>query len=475
MPLDNTKNESHTIKIREQKHELESSKDENKNVLDSTITANECRDRELVTNDVLSEENGRSVSAISLSPAIPIPRRTSKRLSSLSAPKGDTTVQLLTTATQPEAKRVQSDGSTGSSASTTRSDDQSCGQSSVGCLDELPSQELGHTMVQEETSSAISQLESASTEFPEASESVEASVLEKAVLSEGDEATAEEVKVGIESFNEKVTHEGRRSRLLSRVSDDTDMLKDFISRAQAKKAARALEGTNPIYSSMSPRRSPRKVLGNLDSNSPSPTKPVDLATRPGTPQDKSTPSTLDNGVDLDETIADDSAPHRRSARTRASVPSKTTIEAPCFIPVRRPDGSELVVLQKSAAQDLAIVTRTNTRRNKGQAKMPKIMLETMIGTEGDEELLTKRQDVRHGKSVDWDQRLVYYQDSNEEKTNKLEKPRVRRLRGLGATNGTPAPKRTMLHDVGLGEGGGTERKQRVKGTARSTPRKRAKA
>ena len=58
------------------------------------------------------------------------------------------------------------------------------------------------------------------------------------------------------------------------------------------------------------------------------------------------------------------------------------------------------------------------------------------------------------KSVGWDEKLVYYQGAKEatvEEEEKEEKrPKVRRLRGLGASNGTPAPKRVV--DSGIPQG-----------------------
>lgn len=238
----------------------------------------------------------------------------------------------------------------------------------------------------------------------------------------------------------------RSARSGIRFSDDTSMLKDFLSRAQARKQARdAALTAEPLGTtrSPSPRRSPRKALASLDSNSPSPHGTSEAVNRVRTP-----PGKVKLGEahleDMDETVTSTS-PVRRSTRKRLAGPSKTSTGAPSFIPVRRADGTEPVVLPKSVSQELALVTRTNTRRNKGQAKPPAIILKT-LGVEEMEEESQGGHSLRKCKSVGWDQRLVYYHDGTEVHADakvKMEekRPKARRLRGLGAGNGTPAPKR----------------------------------
>ena len=231
-----------------------------------------------------------------------------------------------------------------------------------------------------------------------------------------------------------------RTRSGVRFSDDTTMLKDFLNRAQARKAAKSTEVVLAPERVNTPRRSPRKILGQLDKNSPSPIKSRDQAYRPRTPQGKTLTALL--GCDEVDELCSEPVAHRRSARKCPSA-KKEPPGAPSFIPVRRPDGADPVVLQKSAAQELAILTRANTRRNKGSSKLPKVTLETLV-SKIVEEMPAKEKETRPAKSVNWDEKLVYYREKSCSIEGKEDiadaRPKVRRLRGPGSLNGTPAPK-----------------------------------
>ncbi|MCJ1299768.1 hypothetical protein MMC08_002561 [Hypocenomyce scalaris] len=274
-----------------------------------------------------------------------------------------------------------------------------------------------------------------------------------------------------------------RTRSGMRFSDDTTLLKDFLNRARAHKAAKAIpnpsDPTQPLISPLpsprsvsrrSPRRSPRKALLELDSNSPSPTKSRDVALRPGTPPGKVNRLVGFEEVDAGEEAMTEPMSCRRSARTRLPTPAanKNQIGAPSFIPVirRGMEGVEQVVLKKSEAQELAMVTRANTRRNKGGAKFPALTLQTLAaetspGPKGDGK---KRAGA---KNVNWDGQLLYFQgayataggtggskekDGREQEKEKEKeqgderekRPKIRRLKPLGLpVNGTPAPKKTL--------------------------------
>ncbi|MCJ1391087.1 hypothetical protein MMC18_003949 [Xylographa bjoerkii] len=236
----------------------------------------------------------------------------------------------------------------------------------------------------------------------------------------------------------------RRTRSGARFSDDTNMLKDFLNRAHAKKAAESKEIAVISYGSQSPRRSPRKILGQLDRNSPSPTKSRDPIRRHNAPSGDDSLDLLNSGHDNDE-LCGKAKLRRRSARTCTTMLEKTTLGPLCFIPVRRPDGSEPVVLQKSAAQELAITTRANTRCNKGSSKVPKLTLET-LATQVVEDAPVRKHEIRSTKSVDWDKHLVYFQRSvdrkvgKEVKEGKAARSKVKRLKEQEAASGTQAPK-----------------------------------
>ncbi|MCJ1463202.1 hypothetical protein MMC07_001807 [Pseudocyphellaria aurata] len=244
-----------------------------------------------------------------------------------------------------------------------------------------------------------------------------------------------------EANQEQIEGPRRSTRSATRFSDDTKMLKDFVNRVQARKAAKDIPISVYVAAPIAtPRRSPRKALAEVNKNSPSPRKPNDLANRPGTPPGDLKLGTIGSD-DLDE-IAAEQTTCRRSARTRIFAPSTTAAGAPSFIPVRRADGEAIVLLQKSQAQELATITRTNTKRNKGQSKPPKMTLRT-LAADASEESIERPGRAGEGRAVGWDETLVYYQNRSEWEAGKTEKRRtVGRTRNVGATNGTPA--RTTL-------------------------------
>ncbi|KAL9100346.1 MAG: hypothetical protein Q9163_004268 [Psora crenata] len=275
----------------------------------------------------------------------------------------------------------------------------------------------------------------------------------------------------VEGVSEQVDLDIRNGRLSARYSDDTSILKDFLNRAQARRAAReAIDGPKSLQ--RSPRRSPRKALQVLNEATSSSVQleeltPGRVPTRPATPTATSK---------IDFPAADDvggpavEAPScRRSARTRLPARSKPPPGAPSLIPVRRADGTDPVVLQKSQAQELAIVTRTNTRRNKGQSKPPLLALQD-LPVEDSGCLTTVKQGAGHAKTVVWADKLTRYHDTNHA-TEEAEdqRPKVRRLRGLGTRNGasmaegtaavvplaadgTRAPKRRSKSSMNRGKG-----------------------
>ena len=232
-----------------------------------------------------------------------------------------------------------------------------------------------------------------------------------------------------------------RTRSGARFSDDTNMLKDFLSRAQARRAA--ITTTQPKEPVSPAAQSLRKILGQRDNNSTTPTTPKDALKKPTTPLSEPV-------MDLIEERDAERAPKepasiRRSTRKRhqhLAGSTKIPTSAPSFIPVRRTDGTDPVVLRKSVTHELTMVTRANTRRNKGQSKMPKLVLQDLI-VQGPEERESTR--AMGAKMVSWDERLVQYQEAREaqeaQEGEEAKRPKIRQLRGLGASNGTPAPKR----------------------------------
>ena len=249
----------------------------------------------------------------------------------------------------------------------------------------------------------------------------------------------DDVSQAMEGTRQQTANQKTRSG--ARFSDDTSMLKDFLNRAQARKAAQKplLSAPDAPIPQCSPRRSPRKTHGSQDGHALSPQKRRTIVNRPGTPPGKPKTETLDS--EEGEELTAEPASCRRSTRTRLPAPSKAAPGAPSFIPVRRADGTDPVVLQKSQAQELAVTTRANTRRNKGQSKPPLLALQD-LATESADVGGTAKQGAETAKCVAWAERLASYQDAKGEAEDAEERrPKVRRLRGLGAVNGTPAAKR----------------------------------
>lgn len=258
--------------------------------------------------------------------------------------------------------------------------------------------------------------------------------------------------------------------------DDTDMLRNFLTRVKANKAAK-----NPPKRKRSLPHSPLRIpLGNLDNNaSPSPLQlqkvnEFDVA-EPSPSKRKKKPSPLAQCENEPEP--------RRSGRTRPPV--KEPPGAPSFIPVRRlgQDIDTTVTLKRNEEKELAALTRVNTRKNKGNAltalevlakkseeKEDPVMRQRLLKEVFDEKVEKGRQDKekkgREKKSVTWAEELAQFQTLTKgkpgEDTDDKEKEKevvaqggedkkqgavrvgVRSKTALGmALNGTPAPKRKM--------------------------------
>ena len=271
-------------------------------------------------------------------------------------------------------------------------------------------------------------------------------------LDDADESIAkmeiDEAVYALETDKKETDSSNRKTRSGGRFSDDTSMLKEFLNRAQAKKAAKISMLSMPDLSDApkpqvsprrSPRRSPRKALGSHDGNALSPRKQRDVLNRPATPPGKPELDAPDS--DEVDKICEEVMSCRRSTRTRLPAPSKAPPGAPSFIPVRRADGADPVVLHKSQAQELAMVTRANTRRNKGQSKPPLLALQDLPAATTEVARITKQR-AENAKTVGWAEKLASYQDAKDADEAEETRPKLRRMRGLGAANGTPAPKRT---------------------------------
>jgi len=237
------------------------------------------------------------------------------------------------------------------------------------------------------------------------------------------------------------------------LNDDTDVLRDFLSRAEASKAARIAK-----RSSLSNRRdssavkqalaSPGKVLEGLNISSP-----VQVKAHPCVDEAVSSPlrmadETSDGLGALDE-LAVSQTVDRRSTRSRVARDGNGTLIMPNTIAVRRSDGSDLFLIQKNEAQELANVTRSNTKRNKGGAMPPRVMLLKLVGAAPEDALPDGS--AKSERFVRWNEELVHvfvektiisdFDGEQLEEDCFTIKPLAKRPRSPGTLNGTPAQRK----------------------------------
>jgi hypothetical protein len=219
--------------------------------------------------------------------------------------------------------------------------------------------------------------------------------------------------------------------------DDTDYLHAFLTRAKAKKAAREGSPRKVDRPPPSPMTRSRAALLPLSTNPPSPKK-----------ANKHQQDTIYD-ADVAETN-EAGSPCRRSERIRVPRPHKTPTVTTSTIPVRRSNGTEFIFLQNTDTVQITLATRTNTKRNKGEAVMPKMKLQALAQVQKSP---SKSPKPRKGKEVSWKDEPTYFgmrDDAAEEAGEKRKadsKPSARKVRRLGAVNGTPAPKKMMVEDA----------------------------
>ncbi|KAK5120455.1 hypothetical protein LTR16_004593, partial [Cryomyces antarcticus] len=232
-----------------------------------------------------------------------------------------------------------------------------------------------------------------------------------------------------------------------RVSDDTAILQAFLNRAAASKASKSVVISK--RSSLSHRRdsdavrhalaSPGKldVLEDKDPNSPSPrrrTRATDTAEIKSMLFDFDADSI--GGVNTYEKVANEgaatAATARRSARSRSRIPhfpaltptsatqplAASSLVAPASAPNKIPvrSGADPVILRRSEAQELNLVTKANTRKNKGGSvapvmKLAKIAAAIIAGEHHEDEIVDSKELGESLKGVRWDQQLVYFQEA----------------------------------------------------------------
>ncbi|TGO56734.1 hypothetical protein BCON_0074g00310 [Botryotinia convoluta] len=159
-------------------------------------------------------------------------------------------------------------------------------------------------------------------------------------------------------------------------NDDTDILRQFLTRVKADKAAKAAAPAPKKRKSLphSPLRIPLGDIMNAEASSPvqTPRDDFDLSvTETASPSRKSCATTPPST----EEVEAEARSIRRSGRTRPPV-LKIPLPAPSSIPVRRLGGQDdtNVTLKQSVEKELAALTRVNTRKNKAGAVFPEVLL-----------------------------------------------------------------------------------------------------
>lgn len=207
--------------------------------------------------------------------------------------------------------------------------------------------------------------------------------------------------------------------------DDAELISEFLSRAKAKRAAAAATKSETavvhrdidndvIPQSPTPRQ--RRVLKDLDKNSPSSPRchvsPSKLRQVPSSPLThlperpvQREPENEDKGdgeeeeedeeeeaKEEKEKLDSKEQPQQASAVRQCRRSTRTTVKpqrhipaVPNQIPLRRSNGTEFVFLQKTEAQRLALTTKANTKRNKGDAQLPHKVLPGLQASESNKD------------------------------------------------------------------------------------------
>jgi hypothetical protein len=219
-----------------------------------------------------------------------------------------------------------------------------------------------------------------------------------------------------------------RRSVRPRVSDDTALLQAFLNRAAENKSSRRLSASK--RESLSNRRdsdtirqalaSPAKpeILGALDPNGPSPKKSMAVFEDLKATQDEDAIV----GIRLQSSGDAENVENSQERTTRRSHRDKRRVERAAPLAHTRISlrgNTDPVILRRSEAQELATMTRTNTRKNKAGSIMPTLRLTKLIvekppieaspDAESDD---NGTEAVRPGaRRVKWDETLAYYQEA----------------------------------------------------------------
>ncbi|KAG4431812.1 hypothetical protein IFR05_012708 [Cadophora sp. M221] len=265
----------------------------------------------------------------------------------------------------------------------------------------------------------------------ESAESFE--LIEPTTISSSDTAPYSPVDEASEELHESSTPDPTTTELTQTISenapsavydhDDTDMLRNFLSKVKANKAAKA-ETSIPKRKRSLPHSPLQIPLGTVDAtSSPSPPKDkdeFDVSLPTPSPSKRRKRNEPSHEAPQDEDLTEPRS-IRRSGRTR--LPVKAAPVAPSFIPVRRigQDGDNTVTLRRNEEKELAALTKVNTRKNKSGASHPLDFLAKKAEEKDDpasrqralkevfDEKNYKQKLNKKGKSVVWAEELAQFQ------------------------------------------------------------------
>lgn len=223
-----------------------------------------------------------------------------------------------------------------------------------------------------------------------------------------------------------------------RISDDTAILHAFLSRAAASKRPITASKRESIEN----RRDSdvvRQALASADK--PGITNEVDPNMLPSDSDPQSPmieadpepePEPVYPVVEPPTSTPDKPKAPRRTTRTRTPASAQTK---PAKIAIR--SAANHVALKRTEAQELASLTRLNTRKNKGKSVMPPVRLQALSDenipdhvaaeTPAPDQIESEKKTLRRG--IQWDQTLAYIQEfESDEPDSPPNKPKARQTR-----------------------------------------------
>lgn len=245
-----------------------------------------------------------------------------------------------------------------------------------------------------------------------------------------------------------------RSALRSSLDgDDTALLNSFLSKAKAKREAKAAaeaETATIIASDPEEKEEEQEQEQKQEPESPRPQQQVfveiptperrvleALDANASSPSPQKSPSKTNERNGGTDENGSASPVARRSTRVRSLQRAAAPSSHRPTLSLRRAKGNEFVFLQRTEAQELALVTRRNTKQNKGDSVLPKYTLQT-LGRDTPDSSPNSSDDNNHKKSskpkkaVSWnDDRLVEFEGESSDDE----------LATATTTTAKPAPKK----------------------------------